>query len=97
VGNFIAKIARSFHDRFLGDLARARNKANRTTRRQLVLLALYSSAHDQNLTMGGAMRVIVLCASAEFNKISSEIDYLEKTFQIMPPARPTNTRLMPST
>jgi hypothetical protein len=96
-GNFIAKIARSFHEHFLSDLARARNRVNRTTRRQFVLLTLYSSAHDQNLTMVGAMRGIALYAPAEFNRLSSETDYLEKTFQIMAPARPANTRPMPST
>jgi hypothetical protein len=32
-GNFIAKITRSFHDSVLGDLASARNWADRTTGR----------------------------------------------------------------
>jgi hypothetical protein len=62
-----------------------------------VLLALYSSTHDQNLTKVGAVRRIALYAPAEFNKLNSVTDYLEKTFQIMTPASAANTRLIPST
>jgi hypothetical protein len=62
-----------------------------------VLLALYSSKHNQNLTKVGAVRGIALYAPAEFNKLNSETDYLEKTFQITTPARPANTSPTPST
>jgi hypothetical protein len=62
-----------------------------------VLLTLYSSTHDQNLTKVGAVRRLALNVPAEFNKLNSETDYLEKTFQIMTPASAANTRLIPST
>jgi hypothetical protein len=96
-GNFIAKITCSFHDSVLGDLARARNRAGRITGRYPVLLTLYSSTHDQNLAKDDAVRRNALYAPAEFNKLNSETDYLEKTFQITTPASAANTRLIPNT
>jgi hypothetical protein len=61
-----------------------------------VLLALYSSKHDQNLTKFGAVRGIALYAPAEFNKLNSETDYLEEMFQITTPAKPVNTCPIPT-